>query len=333
MCLIPFHAWNFFEIQKGMIFMKATKTLMLLLVAMLLFALAACGRAQPSAGVTTTAQPAAATENEPASSGETPNTGTQASSLPSAVSGDTTLSAVSASSVPLTTPGGSTATGAQTTDMTKKVPQTKAELVAYFNQLANRVKAEKPGYTMQEQISIGEPKSSSGALEGVAKVAIPMFNQDAPKNMPSVSKGADHSQFGAYAQSYGAKLTPAMVKNISLTDKGTQYVLRVEMKDEVRPALPKDNGAEHDHGKVFKVFSYEAVYGTINDLTWLFTMEKFAPTYHGSYVIYTIDKATDRVRHAEYMMRETANCQAKMKIGSSFTATCDISMKGIYTIN
>ncbi|MCL2508295.1 MAG: hypothetical protein FWF05_03870 [Oscillospiraceae bacterium] len=313
--------------------MKFTKKVFaLLLTAATLFAFAACGGDKPANADTTSPDDLESFTwpEETIPAGETETTGDVNTTETEAPTAEPSSADASAGT---TKPAdGVTVSSTETTTAAVKVPQTTAELVAYFNEVADRVKTEKPGYTGTHQITIGEPQSSSGLLQTVANFAIPLVPQDEDIIEPVPKGSSEHKWFGAALQPYGARLTPAMVKKITLTEKGNQYILRVDMKDEKRSSLPK-NGAEHDHGKVYEVFTYDAIYSNIESFSWFAVIESFAPTYKNSYVIYTIDKATNRVRKAEYMMTMNADIQARLKPFSSFTATCDISQRRVFTIN
>jgi len=213
---------------------------------------------------------------------------------------------------------------------TKKLLQTKEELVAYFNQVSDQVKIDKPGYTWTQQTSVENITSPSSAIEWLAGQAMKFVSLDVLEMDPA-AKGADHRDFGVWGQTWGSRLTPQATQKASLTDKGNAWELRVDLKPEKRGSLPKTE-PEHDHGKVFKVYTYDQIYGAVEPYAWLGKIEQFAPSYHDSWAVLTIDKETGRLVRAEYMLTMDGYFKAKPAVLPALEATCTISQHEIYKI-
>jgi len=221
-----------------------------------------------------------------------------------------------------------TVPGEETTEA--KIPETKEELVEYFNEVVNRVKAEKPGFTWTIQNTVANIKSSSGFIESAAGMAMRYVPLDVQPGGP-VAKGADHNaDFNVRGQAWSSRLAPQAVAKATLTDKGKTWELRVDLRPEKRDALPV-NSSDHDHGKVFSVFTHSSIHDAVDPYSWLATMNSFAPSYHSSWAKLTIDKETDRLLKAEYMLTMDAAIGAKFSIFPAFGATCTVSEHNVYT--
>ena len=213
-----------------------------------------------------------------------------------------------------------------------KIPETKEEIVAYFNETVGRVKTDKPGFTWTIQNIVSNIKSSSGFIESAAGMAMRYVPLDVQPGTPA-ARGADHNaDFNVRGQTWGSRLSPQAVAKATLTDRGRTWELRVDLKAEKRGSLPV-NSSDHDHGKVFTVFTHSSIHDAIDPYSWLATLNSFAPSYHSSWAKLTIDKETDRLLKAEYMLAMDATISAKFAIFPAFEATCTVSEHNIYTFS
>lgn len=231
-------------------------------------------------------------------------------------------------------PGGSAAPSA-TAPAVPKTPldMNKEELVAYFNRVSDRVKVDKPGYTWTRETKVENIQSPSRALKWVADQALGILESRdvlGVQPMDPAAKGADHKDFGVWGQSWSSKLTPSATRSAKITDRGGAWELRVDLKSEQRETLPMTE-PDHEHGKVFKVFTYHNIYDNIEPYSWLATIEKFAPSYHDSYAVLTIDKQTDSLVRAAYHLVTDGDFKAKA-LGVTIEATATIIQHEIYTI-
>jgi len=215
---------------------------------------------------------------------------------------------------------------------TGKLPQTREELVAYFNRVSNAVKTDKPGFTWTQQTFVSNIASSSAFIDA----AVPMAMRFVPLEvleMPPAAKGSSNHdvEFNVRLQPWSSRLSTSMVSSAKLTDKGSAWELRVDLKPEKRAELPKVE-SDHDHGKVFTVMTHSTIHDVIGPYSWLAVMESFAPSYHSSWAILTIDKETDRLIKAEYMLTYDVAAGVKFAIFPAFDATATISMHEVYKI-
>jgi hypothetical protein len=289
---------------------------------------AACGRV-PSAGQASTAPESSAlattkrttmqtttpdaTESTPQSGGPTAAEAPAAANEATAM--DTTAATIGA------------AMGAPI-PATAKRPATKAEIVAFFNETANGVKRAKPGYTWTEQTTVGQIQVSNALLNAAVKMFLPLVPQKAEALEP-VAPGADHSRFATRnSHPWAGKLTPAMVQTARLTDRGDAWELFIAMKKETRPAMAQ-YPEEHDHGNAFAIYEYGSFMADLEDYGSI-TIDKFAPTYEGSTLTYTIDKATGRPRRAVYNLRFTANIAAQIPVLGAVEASVPLTVRREY---
>jgi len=286
----------------------------LVLAAALLLAFAACGKTQPVGAQETT--------------GETEAIITTAVPEETTGEGESTTETIEVTSAP----GESTSQATEEETTAKKLPQGKEEIVAYYNEAVNRVKVEKPGFTWTQQTSVSNIESSFSFIETAWSLARPFVPLDVVDMPPAAKGSADHDvEFNVRLQPWSSRLAPSMASSATSVDKGSTWELRIDLKPEKCSQLPKVI-SDHDHGKVFTVFTYSTIYDLLEPYSWLATMESFAPSYHDSWVKLTLDKETDRPVKAEYMLTYDVLAGAKFVIFPAFEATATISMHEIYLI-
>lgn len=229
-----------------------------------------------------------------------------------------------------TSEGDTTAPDGETTTNKEgaKAPSTVAEIVAYYNAAANKVKADKPGYTLTTTNVIGNITSSSGLIEGLAGRIVPMFSTEPA--VTTTPKG-DNGKFPIKGQNYGSKLEASSLKNATIIDKGTYYEIKMNFKDEKLADLPKDI-TKTKHGQAFNVLSYDEVYNETDKFKLIAKVESFAPTYSGSYIQCKIEKSTGNLLEATYYCVNTSVIKAKVGF-STIDATVPFGNKEAYKLN
>ena len=207
-----------------------------------------------------------------------------------------------------------------------KDPSTTAEIVALFNNAANAVKADKPGYSKTEDNVIGTITSSSNLINKLIKMIVPMFPTEGPS--ANVAKGTSHNAFPV--QGGKTALTAGMVAKATCTKSGNNYNIRIDMKDEKLATLPT-NPAATNHGKVFNVLSKGEVDAQLESFKSIAQVNKFQPTYHGSYVTCTINATTGKMTKAVYYFSTHAILDGKAR-GKQLTVYVPFAVKQTYTI-
>ena len=206
-----------------------------------------------------------------------------------------------------------------------KIPSTPAEVVAAFNNAANAVKADKPGYKKTEHNIIDDIKTGT-KLDSMIPGIVKAFPTEGPS--ANVAKGASHNDFPVA----GGKtaLTVGMVKSATAKAAGNgSYTIAIYMKDEKLASLPT-NPAATNHGKAFNVLSKAVVDEQVASIP-LVSISKFQPTYSGSYVKATIN-ADGKMVKAEYLFYTKAILAVKA-IGLKLDVYVPFGVQQNYTIN
>jgi len=203
-------------------------------------------------------------------------------------------------------------------------PVTVAEIVAFYNEAANRVKTEKPGYSFTEQPNINYINGGAQWLVNIINSAV---QREAPQ-AETVAKGANHNNFAVPGKDWASKLDPIAVQSAACTEKGDAYEIRINMKREAQPGLPK-NVEEHQHGRAFKAYSHGMILGYLEGYEYLGRIEKFAPAYHSSYILCNIDKA-GHMKSAQYYLTFDAEIEGRLVSAIPVRGSTSITMTGQY---
>ena len=190
-------------------------------------------------------------------------------------------------------------TAAPTLPVQPKKPEAIPEIVAYYNTAANKVKTEKPGYRCLEATLIRDVSCSNRLLNRLAPTIIGMFLSEELQEEAVVTKGASHSNFPVEKQNWSSRLEPQAVQSATCIEKGETYEIEIWMKPEALPEPPKDRTTTR-HGKLMNVLEYHEIFDEIEKFSFLLKIESFQPTYRGSYVKCTVDKASGMPITATY---------------------------------
>jgi len=215
--------------------------------------------------------------------------------------------------------------GEVSTTVAAQKPGSIAEIVAYYNTAANKVKTDKPGYSFTEQTKIN---SFNGGSEWLMEQISKLISSETPQ-AETVAKGAEHKNFAVPGKDWASMLNASAVESASCTEKGDLYEIRINLKREVQNDLPK-NVEDHQHGRVFKVYNHGMVYGPMANYEYLGKIEKFAPTYTGSYLICAVDKTTGNMKSAEYYLTFEAAVEGKGLSLITVRGNPSISVTGKY---
>jgi len=293
-------------------------TLALCLAALLLFACAACGNSnKPEPTEPEITDELTTTEPETldvvVTSGED-----DTSEEPTAVDGTT-------GEEPSTLPG-ETTTEAVTTLAGK--PSTKAEIVAYFNTAVKKVKADKPGFVMNDRTHIDDQRIwiSSTLLDAIAPGIIRMA-KGAWSNWSDdrvTAKGANHDNFPPFAD-----IQDSWIKSATCTENGNNYQIRLNLVDERVATLPKDNKGTI-HGKVMDngVHTTGSIQDGASDVG--VTISKWDAQYSGSYINATINKNTGAMVQVTYYVDSLVDITVKVPIISAQDAKVPLATETRY---
>ena len=172
------------------------------------------------------------------------------------------------------------------------LPEEIPEIVELFNQSANRIKTEasKVVKNYEKRNSNEEELVVPAALESIAKSAFKTFLSDDTEPIVYDTKEEIVAEYIVPGQSYVSKLTPDTVKSATCTDNGSTYTIHIKLKDEKNPTAGKGIGAVCDVIEAAEVAEKTSI------------VESFSTEYYDCEVRVTVDKESDRVISANYIV-------------------------------
>ncbi len=185
---------------------------------------------------------------------------------------------------------GSTDISAESTTSIQSIsPQTTEEIVAYFNECANKVKTDATKAVKNfEKRKVGELVMPD-ILQSTAESLIGTLMKDDTEPIIYDTKDEITENYPVPAQSYVSCLTADDVEKATCTDKGKEYVIYFKLKNEKNPASGMGVGSVCD---VIEAHD-------INESAPSFVRE-LSTYYSNCEVTATVNKATGRVTHAVY---------------------------------
>lgn len=169
-------------------------------------------------------------------------------------------------------------------------PKTTEEIVAFFNQSANRIKTEATKVVKNyEKRKLNEehfvvPES----LEKTGRDMISSFMKDDNDPIVYSTKEDIKNEYIVPGQSYVSRLAPADVKSATCTDKGSTYEIVIKLKDQKNPTAGVGIGAVCDVIETGEVADKAPF------------VNEFSTSYYSCEIRTTIDKATGKMTHTNY---------------------------------
>ena len=160
---------------------------------------------------------------------------------------------------------------ASTEEISEAVPQTKEEIVDYFNTAINKVKP-----------------NAKKVVKNYEKRTVNEVMGDDTEPMVWATKEEIMSQFIVPEQSYSSKLKADWVTSAVCEDKGDTYEITLKLKDHKNPTAGVGVGAVCDVIETHEIAEKASF------------IEEFSTQYYNCVVKATIDKATGNVIHANY---------------------------------
>ena len=195
------------------------------------------------------------------------------------------------------------APAAATTAAAAKAPQTKEEIVAYFNTAINAAKKSSKSITSNymEHSVAGEITGIPSALDSVGQKLIKdnMGRDDKKTNVTWTSAADKNANFPVEGETWASKLTAADVKDAALKESNGKYMIRLT-------TVADGKSSSHDHGtghapKAFNVVLPGIIDGYIPSIAKsLFRVGTVSTSYPSSTVTVTVDAATGHVLSAKY---------------------------------
>lgn len=171
------------------------------------------------------------------------------------------------------------------------VPSTVEEIVVYFNTSVNKVKptAKKVVKNYEKRIVNEEKLVLPAGLESTARSMISTFMKDDTEPIVYETREDITNEFIVPGQSYASRLKPEWVKSATLTDNGSQYIVRIILKDQKDPTAGNGVGSVCDVIEVHEVAEKASF------------VKKFTADYYNCEIVATIDKASGNVVNIRYV--------------------------------
>ena len=222
-----------------------------------------------------------------------------------------------------------TAGEAATTGAESAKPSSKAEIVAYFNEAANRVKTEKPGLTKTEKISF--QIEGGGAVAGIASQVQKALKSVLNPDPVTVKKGESHNAaFPVENQSWASRLSPNAVASASCEEKSNAYAITIRMKQEHISYEQARQPLQTAHGQVADILQTSEIEEQMAGLSWLVTLHDVDQTYTGTVITCTIDKQSGRMRAAQYHIVSRAAIRASAPLIGETTVNATLTFHQNY---
>lgn len=281
------------------------KIIAILLALTFVFAFAACGGKgddeTTTAPVETTADPFAEVDD---------TTAPAADDTTAAVVDDTTAPAVDDTTAAA---DDTTAASEETTEAANAMPQSKEEIVAYFNTAINNVKPNSKSIKSNYMIHAvagevtGVPNIIDTVLGGTGNFISGFMGADDSKANVTWTSAADKNAFfPVEGETWASKLTAADVKDAKIVEKDGKWLIRITtVADGVSSNIAHGKGhAPKAFNVVLPAVVDENIPGAVAKIFSIGTTEM---NYPSSTVTVTVDPATGNVVHANYMMYWTIN--------------------------
>ena len=224
-------------------------------------------------------------------------------------------------------------TTTQTATAAQATPSTTAEIVAFYNDAANRVKTQRLGFSHIERTIIDESRiEANRALSTVLPMAI-RTSQSTWGSFTDpvvVAPGANHNSFPAEGQSWSSRLRPEWVQSATITRQGNDYHIRIVLRDERVPELPRDATTTR-HGQVMPIYTHDEIMEGVERIPGV-GIQRWDATYTGSYVEATICRQTGNMKRARFF----ANSQVELTVravGLTTSASLPLAQEYIFTLN
>ena len=177
-----------------------------------------------------------------------------------------------------------------TTTAVDTVPKTTEEIVAFFNQSANRIKTEATKVVKNyEKRQVNDDKTVlPKGLEDTAEDLLKKYMGDDTDPIVYSTREDIRNEYIVPEQDYVSKLQPSTVVKALCVDKGSTYEVYFKLKDQKNPRAGDGIGACCDVIEVHEVSEKVSF------------IKRFDTYYYNCEIRATIDKETGRVIHATY---------------------------------
>lgn len=195
------------------------------------------------------------------------------------------------------------------------IPTTTEEIVALFNQSANKIKtdATKVVKNYEKRVVNEDKVDLPDALEDTGRDMIKKFMGDDTEPIIYDTKEEIRNEYIVPDQNYVSKLQPSTVLKATCVDKGSTYEIYLKLKEEKNPRAGSGVAAVCDVIEPHEVADKNIPF-----------IKKFEASYYNCEIKATIDKETGRMIHTYYstpvVLDITANLLGthEAKVGFTF---------------
>lgn len=182
-------------------------------------------------------------------------------------------------------------------------PATTEEIVALFNESANKVKTTAKKATRNYQDMRINKLEVPSALQSLADGAIEKFVK--PNMTPEVYEGELVAEkYPVSGTDFASKLKPEYLETITCTDNGTEYVIDIKMKDQMNPVYRGGEGV----GSIFWTMNIDDIANNVPGL------EKAELSYYDCVATAKIDKATGNMTYSKFVYNFDMILDVKMVV-------------------
>ena len=210
--------------------------------------------------------------------------------------------------------------GDATTNAPASTEKTTEEIVAIFNESANRIKGEatKVVKNYEYRTVNNEHLVVPSALQATAEEMMGKFMGDDLEPIEYATAEEIAAEYMVPDQSYVSVLKAEDVKEATFVDNGTEYEITITAKDCVNPSAGTAAGAAFDVIETAEISEKTSM------------IEKFDSQYYDCVVKCKIDKATGRMTWSNYTVSVIIDCRAKMI--KTFDVKCGMTFEKDYNI-
>ena len=182
-------------------------------------------------------------------------------------------------------------------------PQTKAEIIAYYNDSANKVKTDATKVVRNyEDLRHNEEKLVvPSALQSVGSKLISTFLKKNETPVEYATNADIVASFPAGGETWSSKLTEADVAEATCIDNGTEYEIMIKLNTSTDPAAGTGAAA------AFTTIKTEDVMDAAG-----FIVQSFSAEYYDSVIKCKVDKATGNMTWANYTLPILLRVEAKL---------------------
>ncbi len=200
-------------------------------------------------------------------------------------------------------------------------PATTEEIVALFNESANKIKTTAVRATRNYQDMKITKLEVPSALQSIADGAIEKFVK--PNMTPEVYEGALIAEkYPVSGTDFASKLKPEYLDTITCTDNGTEYVIDIKMKDQANPVYRGGEGV----GSIFWTMNPDSIAENLP----VGEVEKFELFYYNCTATAKIDKATGNMTYSKFIYN--FDMDFGIKLGLSLNAKASLTVDEEYVI-